>query len=102
MPGALTPTEVISAWNTGVPAVKVSPIGSVGGVSYLDELRGPMPDVSIMPTGGVTLQAAAKYLDAGAIAVGVSGALLGDALLGGDLDALKVRALQLVSSVAAP
>lgn len=102
VPGALTPTEVISAWNTGVPAVKVSPIGSVGGVSYLDELRGPMPDVSIMPTGGVTLQAAAKYLDAGAVAVGVSGALLADALLGGDLDALKTRALQLVSSVGAP
>jgi 2-dehydro-3-deoxyphosphogluconate aldolase/(4S)-4-hydroxy-2-oxoglutarate aldolase len=99
VPGTLTPTEVISAWNTGVPAVKVSPIGPLGGVSYLQELRGPMPDVAIMPTGGVTLQAAAQYLDAGAVAVGVSGALLEDALLGGDLAALGERARQLVSSV---
>ena len=52
-----------------------------------------------MPTGGVTLEAAAEYLDAGAVAVGVSGALLEDALLGGDLVALKARAQKLVSSV---
>lgn len=99
VPGTLTPTEVLCAWNTGVPAVKVSPIGPLGGITYLNELRGPMPDVPIMPTGGVTLEAAAGYLDAGAVAVGVSGALLEDALLGGDLVALKARAQQLVSSV---
>jgi 2-dehydro-3-deoxyphosphogluconate aldolase / (4S)-4-hydroxy-2-oxoglutarate aldolase len=99
VPGTLTPTEVVSAWNTGVPAVKVSPIGPVGGVSYLTELLTPMPDVAIMPTGGVTLEAAGEYLDAGAVAVGVSGALFEDALLGGDLDALKRRARQLVSPV---
>ena len=92
VPGTLTPTEVVSAWNTGVPAVKVSPIGPLGGVTYLTELLAPMPDVAIMPTGGVTLEAAGEYLDAGAVAVGVSGALFGDALLGGDLDALKRRA----------
>ena len=100
VPGALTPTEVVTAWNAGVPAVKVSPIGPLGGVSYLNELRGPLPDVAIMPTGGVTLEAAALYLDAGAVAVGVSGALLGDVLLSGDLAALKVRAERLMSSVA--
>jgi 2-dehydro-3-deoxyphosphogluconate aldolase/(4S)-4-hydroxy-2-oxoglutarate aldolase len=99
VPGTLTPTEVVSAWNTGVPAVKVSPIGPVGGVTYLTELRVPMPDVAIMPTGGVTLEAAGEYLDAGAVAVGVSGALFEDALLGGDLETLKKRARQLVSSV---
>ena len=60
VPGTLTPTEVASAWNTGVPAVKVSPIGPVGGVTYLTELLAPMPDVAIMPTGGVTLEAAAR------------------------------------------
>jgi 2-dehydro-3-deoxyphosphogluconate aldolase / (4S)-4-hydroxy-2-oxoglutarate aldolase len=102
IPGALTPTEVVTAWNAGAPAVKVSPIGPVGGVSYLNELRGPLPDVAIMPTGGVTLEAAAHYLDAGAVAVGLSSALLGDALLGGDLDALSARADQLMSSVSAP
>ena len=99
VPGTLTPTEVVSAWNTGVPAVKVSPIGPVGGVTYLTELLTPLPDVAIMPTGGVKLEAVRDYLDAGAVAVGVSGALFEDALLGGDLDALKHRAQQLVSSV---
>ena len=102
VPGALTPTEVVTAWNAGVPAVKVSPIGPLGGVSYLNELRGPLPDVAIMPTGGVTLEAAAQYLDAGAVAVGVSGALLADVLLGGDLAALKARAERLMSSVSKP
>jgi 2-dehydro-3-deoxyphosphogluconate aldolase/(4S)-4-hydroxy-2-oxoglutarate aldolase len=68
-------------------------------VSYLNELRGPLPDVAIVPTGGVTVDAAAQYLDAGAVAVGVSSALLADALLGGDLAALKVRAERLMSSV---
>ena len=92
-------TRSLTCRALGVTAVKVSPIGSVGGVTYLNELRGPMPDVSIMPTGGVTLEAAAAYLDAGAVAVGVSGALLEDALLGGDLVALNARAQQLVSSV---
>jgi 2-dehydro-3-deoxyphosphogluconate aldolase/(4S)-4-hydroxy-2-oxoglutarate aldolase len=99
IPGALTPTEVVTAWNAGVPAVKVSPIGPLGGVSYLKELRGPLPDVAIMPTGGVTLEAAAEYLEAGAVAVGVSGALLEDILLGGDLAALSARAEQLMDSV---
>ena len=56
IPGALTPTEVVTAWNAGVPAVKVSPIGPLGGVNYLKELRGPLPDIAMMPTGGVTLE----------------------------------------------
>ena len=99
IPGALTPTEVVTAWNAGVPAVKVSPIGPLGGVQYLTELRGPLPDVAIMPTGGVTLEAAAHYLDAGAVAVGVSGALMGDVLLGGDPAGLSALAEQLMSSV---
>jgi 2-dehydro-3-deoxyphosphogluconate aldolase / (4S)-4-hydroxy-2-oxoglutarate aldolase len=99
IPGALTPTEVVTAWDAGAPAVKVSPIGPLGGVSYLKELRGPLPDVAIMPTGGVTLEAAVHYLDAGAVAVGVSSALFSDALLGGDLAALALRAEKLVSWV---
>ena len=99
IPGALTPTEVVTAWTAGVPAVKVSPIGPVGGVSYLNELRGPLPDVAMMPTGGVTLENAAHYLAAGAVAVGVSGALLADSLLGGDLTGLSARGEQLMASV---
>jgi 2-dehydro-3-deoxyphosphogluconate aldolase/(4S)-4-hydroxy-2-oxoglutarate aldolase len=99
IPGALTPTEVISGWNRGVPTVKVSPIGPLGGLDYFRELLIPMPDVAVMPTGGVTLEAAAAYLRMGAVAVGVSGFLLGDALLTGDVSELKARADQLVSSV---
>ena len=99
IPGALTPTEVISAWNRGVPTVKVSPVGPLGGLDYLRELLVPMPDVAVMPTGGITLEAAAEYLRLGAVAIGVSGFLLGDALLTGDVSELKARADQLVSSV---
>jgi 2-dehydro-3-deoxyphosphogluconate aldolase / (4S)-4-hydroxy-2-oxoglutarate aldolase len=99
IPGALTPTEILSAWNRGVPAVKVSPIGPLGGPDYFRELFLPMPDVALMPTGGVTLEAAAEYLRLGAVAVGVSGFLFGDALLTGDVADLKTRADQLVSSI---
>ena len=98
IPGALTPTEVISAWNHGVPTVKVSPVGPLGGLDYFRELLIPMPDVAMMPTGGVTLEAAATYLRLGAVAVGVSGFLLGDALLTGDVSELKARADTLISS----
>ena len=99
VPGALTPTEIVSAWELGVPAVKVSPIGPLSGADYLRELRGPLPDVALMPTGGVTIEAAAEYLRLGAVAVGVSAALFADALTGGDLGALRERADRLVASV---
>jgi 2-dehydro-3-deoxyphosphogluconate aldolase / (4S)-4-hydroxy-2-oxoglutarate aldolase len=99
IPGALTPTEIISAWNCGAPAVKVSPVGPLGGPNYFREIFVPMPDVALMPTGGVTLEGAAEYLQLGAAAVGVSRFLFGDALLTGDVAGLKSRADQLVSSV---
>ncbi len=99
VPGALTPTEIVTAWNLGVPAVKVSPIGPLGGPAYLRELRGPLPDVALMPTGGVTFEHAVEYLELGAVAVGVSTVLVGDALLGGDLTGLRSRADQLVDAV---
>lgn len=100
VPGALTPTEIVTAWESGVPLVKVSPIGPVGGVTYLAELRGPLPDVALMPTGGVTLDAAADYLAAGAVAVGVSGAVFGDSLITGDLTGLADRAARLTPLLA--
>ncbi len=101
VPGALTPTEIVTAWNAGVPAVKVSPIGPVGGPDYFSELRGPLPDVALMPTGGVTLEQVPQYLRLGAAAVGVSGYLFADALVGGDLAALRHRADQLMATVPA-
>jgi len=100
VPGALTPTEIVTAWESGVSLVKVSPIGPVGGVTYLNELRGPLPDIALMPTGGVTLESAGAYLSAGAAAVGVSGAVFGDALVTGDLTGLADRAAQLNSLLA--
>jgi 2-dehydro-3-deoxyphosphogluconate aldolase/(4S)-4-hydroxy-2-oxoglutarate aldolase len=101
VPGALTPTEVAAAWARGVAAVKVSPIGPLGGVTYLKELRGPLPDVAMMPTGGVTVETVPAYFDAGAVAVGVSTDLLRDALLDGDLAELAGRARRLVDVMSA-
>jgi 2-dehydro-3-deoxyphosphogluconate aldolase/(4S)-4-hydroxy-2-oxoglutarate aldolase len=101
-PGALTPTEILDAWESGVSAVKVSPIGPVGGLAYFDNVRGPLPDISLMPTGGVELDQVSAYLDKGAVAVGLSGALFADALLpGGDLTALADRAAQVITAVRA-
>jgi 2-dehydro-3-deoxyphosphogluconate aldolase/(4S)-4-hydroxy-2-oxoglutarate aldolase len=102
VPGALTPTEIADAWETGVPAVKVSPIGPVGGIEYFDQLRAPLPEIPLMPTGGVTIDQVADYLSRGAAAVGLSGPLLGDALLAnGDLAGLASRARQAVAAASA-
>jgi len=98
-PGALTPTEVGAAWELGAAAVKIFP-ASLGGPGYLRELRGPFRDVLLLPTGGVGLDDAGAYLRAGAIAVGLGGSLLGDALDGGDLAALRGRAERLLAAVA--
>jgi 2-dehydro-3-deoxyphosphogluconate aldolase / (4S)-4-hydroxy-2-oxoglutarate aldolase len=74
-PGALTPTEVITAWNAGASAVKVFPVNAVGGADYIRSLQGPMGQIPLIPTGGVTIQNAKAFLDAGAIALGLSGDL---------------------------
>jgi 2-dehydro-3-deoxyphosphogluconate aldolase / (4S)-4-hydroxy-2-oxoglutarate aldolase len=100
IPGALTPTEILDAWEGGVPAVKISPIGPVGGVDYLQQVRAPLPEVPIVPTGGVDPADLVAYLDAGAVAVGLSGSFIGDALEpGGDLDALSTRAREAIRAV---
>jgi Entner-Doudoroff aldolase len=98
-PGALTPTEVAAAWQRGASAVKLFP-ASLGGPRYLRELRGPFREVPLLPTGGVGIDDADSYLRAGALAVGVGSGLLGDALDGGSLAALRERALRLLASVA--
>jgi 2-dehydro-3-deoxyphosphogluconate aldolase/(4S)-4-hydroxy-2-oxoglutarate aldolase len=90
-PGAFTATEVLTAWRLGATAVKVFP-ASVAGPRYLKELRGPIDDVPLMPTGGVTLDLVPEYLAAGAIGVGMGGPLMGDALDGGSLTELGARA----------
>ena len=76
MPGALTPTEVVTAWNAGADFVKVFPAGSVGGASYIKSLKAPLPQIELIPTGGVTLQTAAAFIKAGAAAIGVGADLV--------------------------
>ena len=76
IPGALTPTEVITAWNTGADYVKIFPCSAMGGASYLKSLLAPFPQLKLIPTGGVTLQTAESFLKAGARALGVGSDLV--------------------------
>jgi 2-dehydro-3-deoxyphosphogluconate aldolase/(4S)-4-hydroxy-2-oxoglutarate aldolase len=76
IPGALTPTEVITAWRAGADFVKIFPCSAMGGASYLKSLLAPFPDLKLIPTGGVTLQTAADFLKAGARALGVGADLV--------------------------
>jgi 2-dehydro-3-deoxyphosphogluconate aldolase/(4S)-4-hydroxy-2-oxoglutarate aldolase len=71
MPGALTPTEVVHAWNAGADFVKVFPAGAVGGPGYLKALKAPLPHIELVPTGGVSLTTAGDFIRAGAAALGV-------------------------------
>lgn len=94
--GALTPTEVVTAMRLGATAVKLFP-ASLGGPAYLRAIRDPLPGVPFVPVGGVDAALAAKYLAAGALAVGIGGPLVGDAAQGGDLDALRARAVEFLA-----
>jgi 2-dehydro-3-deoxyphosphogluconate aldolase / (4S)-4-hydroxy-2-oxoglutarate aldolase len=76
VPGALTPTEIVTAWEAGADAVKVFPCSAVGGAKYLTALKGPLPQIEMIPTGGVSLSNAADFLAAGAFALGVGGDLI--------------------------
>jgi 2-dehydro-3-deoxyphosphogluconate aldolase / (4S)-4-hydroxy-2-oxoglutarate aldolase len=76
MAGALTPTEVIAAWTAGSDFVKVFPCSAVGGASYIKALKGPLPQIPMVPTGGVNLKTAADFLAAGSAALGVGGELI--------------------------
>jgi len=75
-PGALTPTEVLTAWEAGADAVKIFPCGNVGGAKYIKALKGPFPQIEMIPTGGVNLETIGEFLKAGACAVGVGGELV--------------------------
>lgn len=99
MPGAFTPTEVVAAWQAGADVVKIFP-SDVHGPKYLKALRGPLPQVRMMPTGGVTLETAADFLKAGACALGVGGSLVEpQALAQGDLKRIESLARQFVAIV---
>jgi len=76
VPGAATPTEILAAWNAGADMVKVFPAAQLGGPEYLKALRGPLPQILLVPTGGVNLQNAGTFIKAGATALGVGGELV--------------------------
>src|SRR2546425_3576918 len=90
MAGALTPTEVITAWEAGSDFVKVFPCGQVGGAKYIKALKGPLPQVPLVPTGGVNLSTAAEFIEAGAAALGVGGELV-------QADALKSNRPEIIA-----
>ncbi len=81
IPGALSPTEIINAWQAGASCVKVFPISAVGGVNYIKSIKQPMGNIPLIPTGGVTLNNAAAFIQAGAIAVGLAGDLFPSVLI---------------------
>ncbi|HYH32294.1 MAG TPA: bifunctional 4-hydroxy-2-oxoglutarate aldolase/2-dehydro-3-deoxy-phosphogluconate aldolase [Pseudonocardia sp.] len=97
-PGAFTPTEISAAWKAGASAVKLFPAGSLG-PGYLKAVRGPLPDIPVVPTGGIDTAAVGDWLTAGALAVGMGGPLIGDALSAdGDLNALAERATAAIAA----
>ncbi|EAQ79809.1 bifunctional 4-hydroxy-2-oxoglutarate aldolase/2-dehydro-3-deoxy-phosphogluconate aldolase [Blastopirellula marina] len=99
MPGALTPTEVVTAWQAGADVVKIFP-SDITGPQYLKALHGPLPQVKLMPTGGVNLKTAVDFLKAGACALGVGGSLIEkDAVASGDMQRISDLAAQYVQIV---
>jgi 2-dehydro-3-deoxyphosphogluconate aldolase/(4S)-4-hydroxy-2-oxoglutarate aldolase len=98
--GALTPTEIITAWQAGAAAVKVFPIKIMGGVDYLQCLQPVLRDIPLIPTGGITLQNADKFLEAGAIAVGISSDLFSsEAVMEDDWTTIIARSQALIQKV---
>lgn len=96
IPGCATPTEVLAAWRAEAAAIKVFPASSLG-PGFVRELRGPFPDIPLLPTGGVTLESVGAWIAAGAIGVGMGGWLLGD----GEPAGVRDRASKVVAAIAA-
>ena len=100
MPGALTPTEVVAAWEAGADMVKIFPCSALGGASYIKALKAPLPQIDLIPTGGVNLQTAADFIKAGSTALGVGADLVDLKALREGKDALITeRAQKLVEIV---
>jgi len=90
IPGAMTPTEILAAWNAGADMVKVFPVAQLGGPEYIKAIRGPLPQILLVPTGGVNLQNAGAFIKAGAVALGVGGELV-------DKKALKEKRFHIIT-----
>jgi 2-dehydro-3-deoxyphosphogluconate aldolase/(4S)-4-hydroxy-2-oxoglutarate aldolase len=102
IPGALTPTEVVAAWEAGADVVKVFPCSAMGGAKYLKALKAPFPQIEVIPTGGVSLFNAAEFLAAGAFALGVGADLVNlEAIANGTPEVITQNARQYVEIVRA-
>ena len=100
-PGALTPTEVLAAWEAGADVVKIFPCGNVGGPKYIKALKGPFPQIEMIPTGGVNLETAGDFLKAGACAVAVGSELVdAKTVKEGRFDIIENRARQYLAAIA--
>jgi 2-dehydro-3-deoxyphosphogluconate aldolase/(4S)-4-hydroxy-2-oxoglutarate aldolase len=100
-PGALTPTEVLAAWDAGADAVKVFPCGNVGGAKYIKAMKGPFPHIEMVPTGGVNLETVGDFLKAGSCAVGVGGELVdAKCIKDNRYDIIEERARQYLAAIA--
>jgi 2-dehydro-3-deoxyphosphogluconate aldolase/(4S)-4-hydroxy-2-oxoglutarate aldolase len=101
MPGALSPTEVLAAWQAGGDIIKIFPCSAVGGAKYIKALRAPFPQIEMIPTGGVTLETAGDFLKAGACAVAVGAELIDSAHIHkGRFDVFEERARRFLDAIA--
>ncbi len=100
VPGALTPTEIVQAWNAGASCVKVFPVHALGGATYIQSLHAPLRQIPLIPTGGITLENAPTMLAAGAIAVGLAGDLFPSAAIAsGQWQIVTQQAQQLIAKL---
>ena len=101
MPGCFTPTEILTAWEAGADVIKVFPATALG-PGFFKDIRGPLPQIRMMPTGGVTLANAGEWIKAGAVAIGVGTALVDTkAIAAGDFKQIAANAKHLIESVRA-
>ena len=100
IPGAMTPTVVLTAWEAGADFVKVFPCENVGGPKYIKALKGPFPQIELVPTGGVNLTTAADFISAGSAALAVGSELVDKAAVAsGNLDKIKQNAIRFLEIV---
>ena len=99
IPGAFSPTEIETAWRAGAELVKVFPAGDLG-PSYIKSLRGPMGDIPLVPTGGISAENASAFIDAGAVALGVGGGIVDkEAIAAGDWDKQREKVREFLSAI---
>ena len=98
--GAMTPTEMLTVWEAGADLVKVFPVSNIGGPDFIKSVLAPLPQLRLVPTGGVNADNVAQYLKSGAVAVGVGGNLVNrEAVVNGDWDSITAEGRRLIATV---